>query len=145
MSNNTATKPKLQPEKQSVPGTSTDLTRTISYWFLAIVGLIYASGFLVVLIHLGTYGVTDVGGELLKARDIHIGVLAFVFPVTIMGTAFSMLFLPLIYLVTSRGREGGGQMVAPPCTSVDYRRHCLVVGAGVLLLRNAPQTGEGAP
>jgi hypothetical protein len=66
---------------------------------LAIVGLIYASGFVVVMIHLGTYGIRDVGGELWKARDIHIGVLAFVFPTTIVATASYMVLLPILRIV----------------------------------------------
>lgn len=51
------------------------------------------------MIHLGTYGIRDVGGELWKAKDIHIGVLGFVFPVTIMGTVAVMVFGPLIRMV----------------------------------------------
>jgi len=130
MSRNAATEPKLQPEKQSVPGTSADLARTISYWFLAIVGLIYASGFLVVMIHLGTYGVTDVGGELWKARDIHIGVLALVFPITIMGTVLYVLVSPVKCLFTSRGRGGPDRWWLP-----HVRR--LITGVITLLLELA--------
>lgn len=84
---------------QPSPWTATDFARTIPYWFLAVVGLIYASGFLIEMIHLGTYGIRDVGGELWKARDIHIGVLGFVFPATIMGTMVYTVFTPLTHLV----------------------------------------------
>jgi hypothetical protein len=77
-----------------------DFARSIPYWFLAIVGLVYASGFLIVMVHLGSYGVRDVGGELWKARDIHIGVLGFVFPATIIGTTAYTALAPVIRLLT---------------------------------------------
>lgn len=99
MSDNTPTEPNRWSNEQLVPRSATDFARTIPYWFLAIVGLIYASGFVVVMIHLGTYGIRDVGGELWKARDIHIGVLAFVFPTTIVATASYMVLLPFLRIV----------------------------------------------
>jgi hypothetical protein len=68
---------------------------------LAIVGLIYAAGFLIVVIHLGTFGIRDLGGELWKARDIHIGVLGFVFPITIMGTVVMAVLDPIIHFAGS--------------------------------------------
>jgi hypothetical protein len=90
-----APEPGLLIRTQSAPWTATDFARTIPYWFLAVVGLVYASGFLIEMIHLGTYGIRDVGGELWKARDIHIGVLGLVFPVTIAGTTLYTVLAPL--------------------------------------------------
>ena len=62
--------------------------RTIPFWFLAIVGLIYASGFLVVTTHLDMLGIRDVGSELWKSRYIHIGVLSLGFPIMIVSTVY---------------------------------------------------------
>ena len=56
------------------PSTGTDLSRTIPYWFLALVGLIYASGFLIVSSFLETHGLRDAGSDLWKIRYIRIGV-----------------------------------------------------------------------
>ena len=63
--------------------------RTIPYWLVAIVGLIYASGFLVVTTHLERYGIRIVGTDVWKSRYIHIGVLSVVFPAMIIGTIFA--------------------------------------------------------
>jgi len=86
---------------QLSPWTATDFARTIPYWLVAVVGLVYASGFLIEMIHLGTYRIRDVGGELWKARDIHIGVLGLVFPATIVGTMVYTVFSPLVRLLPS--------------------------------------------
>jgi hypothetical protein len=70
--------------------------RTVPYWFLAIIGLIYASGFVVVTTHLERYGIRDVGTEIWKSRYIHIGVLSLVFPVMIVGTIYGLLYFYLL-------------------------------------------------
>src|SRR5664279_2307027 len=68
--------------------TNADLSRTIPYWFLALVGLIYASGFVVVSTFLETYGLREVGTDFWKARYIHIGFLCSVFPAVPVLTAY---------------------------------------------------------
>ena len=72
--------PQAMREPRSDPKTTrwtpAEQARTAPYWFLALVGLIYASGYVIEMIHLATFGIRDAGGELWKARDIHIGVLA---------------------------------------------------------------------
>jgi len=70
--------------------------RVIPYWFLAIIGLIYASGFLVVTTHLERYGVRDVGTDVWKSRYIHMGVLSVVFPVMIVGTFYGLWYTYLL-------------------------------------------------
>jgi hypothetical protein len=61
-------------EAKTLPGAASDLSRTIPYWFLALVGLIYASGFLVVSSFLETHGLRDAGSDLWKIRYIRVGV-----------------------------------------------------------------------
>src|ERR1035441_9433607 len=76
------------------PSTRPDLSRTIPYWFLAFVGLIYASGFLVVSDFLETYGLRDAGAELWKTRYIHIGV--FCLMATVIPNAVTYLLIQLL-------------------------------------------------
>jgi hypothetical protein len=65
-----------------------DIARTIPYWFIATVGLVYASGFIVVTMFLETYGLRDLGTDLWKARYIHVGVLCSVFPIVPVISAY---------------------------------------------------------
>lgn len=67
--------------------------RTIPYWLVAIVGLIYASGFLVVTTHLERFGIRVEGVDAWKTRYIHVGVLAMCFPAMIVGTVFGMFHI----------------------------------------------------
>jgi hypothetical protein len=76
------------------PNGSTDLSRTIPYWFLAFVGLIYASGFLVVSSFLETFGIRDAGADLWKTRYIHIGV--FCLMATVIPNAVTYLLSRLL-------------------------------------------------
>jgi cytochrome bd-type quinol oxidase subunit 2 len=93
--------------KDPIPGVGTvaawplnsELARTVPYWFLATVGFIYASGFVVVTTFLETYGLRDIGTDFWKARYIHVGVLCAVFPLVLVITAGL-----LIHLVRSRQR-----------------------------------------
>jgi MFS family permease len=64
-----------------------EVARSIPYWFIAVVGLVYASGFVAVGLYLGTYGLRDVGVDLWKARYIHVGFLCSVFPMIPVLTA----------------------------------------------------------
>jgi hypothetical protein len=66
---------------------SSEIARTIPYWFFATVGLVYASGFVAVELYLGSYGLRDVGAEFWKARYIHVGALCLVFPLLPVLTA----------------------------------------------------------
>jgi hypothetical protein len=49
----------------------------------AFVGLSYATGFVVVFSYLGSFGITDFGGELLRLKYVYIGVLCVAFPLFI--------------------------------------------------------------
>jgi hypothetical protein len=60
---------------------SVETARTVPYWFFALVGLVYASGFVVVELYLASFGLRDVGTEFWKARYIHVGVLCSIFPI----------------------------------------------------------------
>ncbi len=64
--------------------------RTVPFYFLGIVGLIYASGFLVVTTHLEALGIRDLGSELWKTRYVHIGVLSLTFPAMIVTTVYGI-------------------------------------------------------
>jgi hypothetical protein len=74
---------------------------------VAIVGLIYASGFLVVTTHLERFGIRVEGTDVWKTRYIHIGVLAMCFPVMIVGT-----WVGMSYLFTIRKRELADELLA---------------------------------
>jgi hypothetical protein len=80
-------------EAPTPPSTGSDLSRTVPYWFLAFVGLIYASGFLVVSNFLETYGLRDAGAELWKTRYIHIGVFCLMATVIPNAVAYLLIYL----------------------------------------------------
>ena len=65
-----------------------DLARTIPYWFIASIGLIYASGFIVVTNFLETFGLREFGTDFWKARYIHVGVLCSIFPLMLTMTPY---------------------------------------------------------
>ena len=79
------------------PGNRSDLSRTIPYWFIALVGLIYASGFIVVSSFLETHGLRDAGSDLWKIRYIRIGV----FCLMVMVIANAVPYL-LIHMMSTR-------------------------------------------
>lgn len=91
----------MSDDPQKAPGADKEerdeealqLARTVPYWFLAIIGSIYASGFLVVTTHLERYGIREVGGDVWKSRYVHIGVLSGAFPAMIIGTIFGLLYV----------------------------------------------------
>lgn len=80
--------PNPSPPKLAHSLLNPDFARTIPYWFIAAVGLIYASGFIVVTMFLETYGLRDLGTDLWKARYIHVGVLCSVFPIVPVISAY---------------------------------------------------------
>jgi hypothetical protein len=65
-----------------------EIARIIPYCFLGIMGLIYASGFLVVTTHLEALGIRDLGSEVWKSRYVYIGVFSLVFPAMIVSTFY---------------------------------------------------------
>jgi hypothetical protein len=83
------------------PSTGPDLSRTIPYWFLALVGTIYASGFLVVSTFLETYGLREVGTELWKSRYIHIGVFCLILPAVTNAVPYLLVHVMRIRMVAS--------------------------------------------
>jgi hypothetical protein len=80
--------PEQPPGQVQGKNDALELAKTIPYWLVAIIGLIYASGFLVVTTHLGRFGIPVEGTDVWKTRYIHVGVLAMCFPVMIVGTYF---------------------------------------------------------
>jgi hypothetical protein len=62
-------------------------------WILAGTGVIYATGFLVVLSFLDRFGILEAGTDFWKARYIHIGILCLAFPLILNGTILSLVHL----------------------------------------------------
>jgi len=60
-------------------------------YFLAVVGFLYATGFLVVMAFLDRYGIRESSNDIWRARYIHIGILVLAFPVILNATVFSLL------------------------------------------------------
>ena len=69
------------------------LVAVLPQYFVAIFALVYASGFLVTLAFHDRYGIRETATELWRARHIHIGILALVFPVILNGTVFSSWYI----------------------------------------------------
>lgn len=64
--------------------------RLLALGFIPAVGIVYATGFLVVLTFLETYGIRESGMEFWKGRYIHIGIIVLALPVI-----FNCTFYPL--------------------------------------------------
>lgn len=62
---------------------------------LAATGVIYATGFLVVLSFLDRFGLREAGADFWKARYMHIGILCLAFPLILNGTILSLVHLIL--------------------------------------------------
>ncbi len=75
------------------PSTKKSFLETFPQLVLMATGIIYASGFLVVLAFLDRYGIRESGAELWKARYVHIGILCLSFPVILNGTILSLTHL----------------------------------------------------
>jgi hypothetical protein len=56
--------------------------RSLPYWFAAIAGLIYATGFLIEFTFLNSLGVSDAGTDVFKAKYIYVGLLCLQLPVS---------------------------------------------------------------
>ena len=65
------------------------LVAVLPQYFVACIALLYASGFLVTLAFHDRFGIRETATELWRARYIHIGILALVFPVILNGTVFA--------------------------------------------------------
>ena len=77
----------------STPPDRKPLSETIPPAILVATGIIYASGFLVVLAFLDRFGIREAGAEFWKARYIHIGILCISFPLILNGTILSIVHL----------------------------------------------------
>src|SRR2546423_7338796 len=67
-----------------------DVIRACAELFLALVGILYATGFLVAFTFLQRFGVREAGTEFLKLKYIYIGLLYFLFPLTVMVPFFAL-------------------------------------------------------
>jgi hypothetical protein len=65
----------------------------LASYILASTGIIYATGFLVVLAFLDRFGIREAGADFWKARYIHIGILCLSFPLILNGTVLSLMYL----------------------------------------------------
>src|SRR2546423_11429632 len=61
-----------------------DVIRACAELFLALVGILYSTGFLAAFTFLERFGVREAGTEFLKLKYIYVGILYFLFPTTIM-------------------------------------------------------------
>jgi hypothetical protein len=77
-------------------------------YFLALTGIIYAAGFLVILSFLDRFGILESGADFLRTRYLHIGMLCIALPLIVNGTIIS-----LVYLIR-HGRLNQPQMCATP-------------------------------
>ena len=75
-------------EKSASLGSS---AHTITQAIFVAIGLIYATGFLVIFTHLDRFGVREVGNEFFRAKYVHVGILAAAFPIIFIGTAFAII------------------------------------------------------
>lgn len=67
-----------------------DLMRSFAELFLLVVGVLYATGFLAAFTFLERFGVREAGSEFLKLKYIYVGILYFLFPLTVMLPAFAL-------------------------------------------------------
>jgi hypothetical protein len=64
------------------PNSSQNWLRSLPYWFAAIAGLVYATGFLIEFTFLNSLGVSDAGTDVFKAKYIYVGLLCLQLPVS---------------------------------------------------------------
>jgi hypothetical protein len=67
-----------------------DVIRGYAELFLAVVGILYGTGFLTAFTFLERFGIRETGSELLKLKYIYVGILYFLFPVTVMLPALAL-------------------------------------------------------
>jgi hypothetical protein len=80
------------------PSTDTQVERRslidiFPQYFLALTGIIYAAGFLVILSFLDRFGLLESGADFLRTRYIHIGILCVALPLIVNGTILSLVYL----------------------------------------------------
>lgn len=86
----------VQPNSTNVGGgvaPRPSLVALLPQYFIAFIALLYASGFLVTLAFHDRFGIRETATELWRARHIHIGILALVFPVILNGTVFASWYI----------------------------------------------------
>jgi hypothetical protein len=67
-----------------------DVIRALAELFLALVGILYATGFLAAFTFLQRFGVREAGTDFLKLKYIYVGILYSLFPLTIMLPLFGL-------------------------------------------------------
>jgi hypothetical protein len=67
-----------------------DIVRGYAELFLAVVGILYGTGFLTSFTFLERFGIRETGSEVLKLKYIYVGILYFLFPITVMLPAFAL-------------------------------------------------------
>lgn len=74
-------------------GSGRGLADMLPSYILAATGVIFATGFLVILAFLDRFGIREAGADFWKARYIHIGILCLAFPLILNGTILSLKHL----------------------------------------------------
>lgn len=82
------------PESEIV-STRKSVIELVPQYAVAGTGVVYATGFLVVLAFLDRFGIRDAGADFWKARYMHIGILCLAFPLILNGTILSLVHLVL--------------------------------------------------
>jgi hypothetical protein len=80
-------------QKVSTVEKASQIVTTVSSSFAALVALIYGSGFLCVYSFSERFGFYEEGGEFLRAKYIHVGILFLLFPFTLMCPTILALWL----------------------------------------------------
>ncbi len=88
--------------------------RTVPYWFAALAGFVYGTGFLVDYTFLGSMGVKDPMTEIVKARHIYVGLLCLQFPVSLAVVVLGFIR----YSRKVRTNPSSGEGVKPSLTSI---------------------------
>ncbi len=99
--NSTAASPKKAEETvvqplvgNSIPVLKKSAIELFPQYVLAATGMVYATGFLVVLNFLDRFGIRDTGADFWKARYMHIGIMCLALPVLL-----NIAILPVGYLI----------------------------------------------
>ncbi|MGO9085753.1 MAG: hypothetical protein ACLQBK_11040 [Candidatus Sulfotelmatobacter sp.] len=62
-------------------------------WFLAVAGLIYATGFLVVFTFFARLGIREAGTEFFKVKYVHVGILCLIIPALTAVPAYAFFYM----------------------------------------------------
>lgn len=85
--------------------------RSLPYWFAAIAGLVYATGFLIEFTFLNSLGVNDAGTDVFKAKYIYVGLLCLQLPVSTGALVLGFLRMKRQAALT-RGKADDKQVAA---------------------------------